>query len=267
MPEQETQLLSLVALLTKELTRLIQNASYSHYKHVTAKQEFEAAKQEHDKNSQYFAQFPTIKDKCTKLVRKTEDHYNHEKKAAIEHANKLNTFLSRVAGDVLKKRNADGEALALSKRAVDVMSGLDTRLTEVSKKVDATSPNDLTRLRAEVQALKDTNAAMKKDFEDYKAENNKTLRGYEQTLKTYEELQKGFKQDMTRMRDIQNSDRADLIKLQAGSAKQSVDGGTLADLKHKIVLLENSVSQARFSLCGGNAQHVWRIIADGCVCL
>lgn len=197
--------------------RLVQNASYTHYRHLTCEKEYRAAQAETAKHSTHFPQFPAIRERYTSAEQKKETAYHEAKKEAIEAAAKLNLFLQSLTSSVISKRNdtdISKDALRLSKDAVrtaeEVKRDMNMKLKKLVERESSKPVADneaLKRLQDEVKQLKAGNQAMKLDFQQYKTENEKVMKGYEERLERFLAAQDGFRSDIGKMREERGMDR------------------------------------------------------------
>ncbi|KAF8431260.1 hypothetical protein BGX38DRAFT_1229437 [Terfezia claveryi] len=258
------------------LAELIQNASYTHYRHLTCEQEYRAAQAETAKHSTHFPQFPAIRERYTSAEQKKETAYCEAKKEAIEAAAKLNLFLQSLTSSVVSKRNntdTSKDALRLSKDAVRVaeeakrgVDNIDQRFKKhverESSKPPAADSEALKRLQDEVKQLKAGNQAMKLDFQQYKTDNEKAMKGYEERLERFLATQDGFRNDIGKMREEREVDKRGLnevveerkkekesemdIDTEPGKGGWKVGGmmeGILSALEGRIMTMEKALTQ------------------------
>ena len=255
--------------------RLIQNASYTHYRHLTCEQEYRAAQTETAKHSTHFPQFPAIRERYTSAEQKKDTAYREAKKEAIEAAAKLNLFLQSLTSSVVSKRSdtdISKDALRLSKDATraaeEAKRGVDNidqrfkkHVERESSKPPAADSETLKRLQDEVKQLKAGNQAMKLDFQQYKTDNEKAMKGYEERLERFLATQDGFRSDIGKMREEREVDKRGLNEVVGERKKEKesemdidtepskgwkVGGmmeGVLSALEGRIVAMEKALTQ------------------------
>ncbi|KAF8426667.1 hypothetical protein EV426DRAFT_687599 [Tirmania nivea] len=258
------------------LAELIQNASYTHYRHLTCEEEYRAAQAETAKHSTHFPQFPAIRERYVSAEQKKETVYREAKTEAIEAAAKLNLFLQSLTSSVVSKRNdtdISKDALRLSKDAVRVaeeakrgVDNIDTRFKKhverESSKPPAADNEALKRLQDEVKQLKAGNQAMKLDFQQYKTDNERAMKGHEERLERFLAAQDDFRSDIGKMREEREVDKKGLneaveerkkakesemdIDTEPGKGEWKVDGmmeGVFGALEGRIVAMEKALTQ------------------------
>lgn len=220
--------------------RIIQLASYNHWKLKQTETELAAARTESEKNKAHFAQFPIIEERYKSTERTKEAAYKEALRESELSTAALNTFLIELAGnrvEVNKQRERD-----IVRIQHDILQTAKVEWqSEVRKTVDDELGSKgiesvLKELKEQVKSLKVTEAAhqdLKEEFLRYKKDNDVSLESCLNFTRVANSLKAKLKNLYTT-----HDTRVDAVRKRMEGLENKVETSNNAEKKYEAVQLD-----------------------------